>query len=35
MPAGYRLTVYQIRPNRGVRAWLFDGTGEGIADNRS
>ncbi|MFK3983059.1 DddA-like double-stranded DNA deaminase toxin [Micromonospora sp. NPDC050397] len=35
LPAGYRLTVYQVRPNGGVRVWLFDGTGEGIADDRS
>ncbi|WP_341718821.1 DddA-like double-stranded DNA deaminase toxin [Micromonospora sp. FIMYZ51] len=33
LPAGYRLTVYQVRPNGGVRAWLFDGTGEGITDD--
>jgi hypothetical protein len=35
LPAGYRLTVYQVRPNGGVRVWLFDGTGEGIANDRS
>ncbi|MCZ7423740.1 hypothetical protein O7605_29955 [Verrucosispora sp. WMMA2121] len=33
LPAGYRLTVYQVRPNGGVRVWLFDGTGEGITDD--
>ncbi|WBB53855.1 MULTISPECIES: DddA-like double-stranded DNA deaminase toxin [Micromonospora] len=33
LPAGYRLTIYQVRPNGGVRVWLFDGTGEGITDD--
>jgi hypothetical protein len=30
MPRGYRLTVYQVRPNGGVRVWQFDGTGKAI-----
>lgn len=33
LPAGYRLTVYQVRPNGGVRVWQFDGTGEGITND--
>jgi hypothetical protein len=30
LPAGYRLTVYQVRSNGAVRVWRFDGTGRAI-----
>ena len=34
LPPGYRLTVYQVRPNGSVRVWYFPGTGEGLGDER-
>jgi hypothetical protein len=33
LPVGYKLTVYQVTANGGVKVWNFSGTGEGLADD--
>lgn len=33
LPVGYKLTVYQVFANGGVKVWEFPGTGEGLADD--
>lgn len=34
LPAGYRLTVYQVTTSGSIRVWPFTGTGNGLIDDR-
>lgn len=34
LPAGYRLTIFQVTPSGSIRVWPFTGTGNGLTDDR-